>query len=309
MRPGLRSHRTYTKRYRPIRKRSAVVLALALAAALGVGLIAFPASAAAAPPVVQTCTPKPSTSSDSCVRLTVNALAPPIGQVPENVRLGVRMRAVFDPPTDEWVKVDLRFDDDIFLSLGTIPVCSPSELTSKTIAQAYEQCGPGADGNPPSEGNAYLSPPGNVSGKVSTKPPEDKTLCTMVFRGPNWDPPPTGGPLFPTLTLYFRGFVDPTTGCDNPAINAAGTFTVVLPGPLTREAASSSYDWNLRFPNLHVLNFQPDDFYATLQRGSVFRARCPAGTSPHKLVGIFDYTFSINDTIAPPYPGTTDACP
>src|SRR5881409_3103515 len=116
------------KRYRPIRKRSAVVLALALAAALGVGLIAFPAGAAAAPPVVQTCTPKPSTFSDSCVRLAVNALAPPIGQVPENIRLGLRTRSVFDPASDKWQVVTLRFDDDIFLSLGTIPVCSPSEL-------------------------------------------------------------------------------------------------------------------------------------------------------------------------------------
>jgi hypothetical protein len=282
---------------------------VAMAGMFGVGLIAFPASAAAAPPVVQTCTPKASTSSDSCVRLTVNALAPPIGQVPENVRLGVRMRSVFDPPSDEWSRVDLRFDDDIFLSLGTIPVCSPSELTSKTIAQAYEQCGPGADGNPPSEGNAFLSPPGNVSGIASFKPPEDTTVCTMVFRGPNWDPPPTGGPLFPTLTLYIRGPAFQTTSCDSPATNTMGCCTEVLEGFLTREAASSSYDWNLRVPNLQVRSFELDDFYATLQRGSVFRARCPAGTSPHKLVGIFDYTFSINDTIAPPYPGTTDACP
>jgi hypothetical protein len=268
----------------------------------------------AAPPVVQTCTPKPSTSSDSCVRLAVNALAPPIGQVPENIRLGVRMRAVFDPPTDEWKNVTLRFDDDILLNLATIPVCSPSELPAgmggATIAQAYEQCGPGADGNPPSEGNAFLSPPGNVSGKAIDQGGGD-TWCAMVFRGPNWDPPPTGGPLFPTLTLYFRGSVDPITGCDNPATNINGATTVVMRSLLTREAASSPYDWNLKVPGLDQVGpLEPTDFYATLQRGSVFRARCPAGTSPHKLVGIFQYKFAEpNDTIAPPYPGTTDACP
>ena len=56
-----------------MRTRKRVALLLASAAALGVGFIAFPASAAAAPPVVPTCTPKASTGSDSCLRGTVTA--------------------------------------------------------------------------------------------------------------------------------------------------------------------------------------------------------------------------------------------
>ena len=57
-------------------------------------------------------------------------------------------------------------------------------MTGKNIAQAYEQCGPGADGTPPSEGNAFLSPAGNVSGIGSTIPDGGGAVaCTMIFKG------------------------------------------------------------------------------------------------------------------------------
>ncbi len=58
----------------------------------------------------------------------------------------------------------VRYDDDGAINLAGIPTCPASELVGKNIAAAYEQCGPGADGSPASEGNAYLSAPGNVSG-------------------------------------------------------------------------------------------------------------------------------------------------
>ena len=63
--------RPQKEEYMRFRKRAGVVLASA--AALGVGLIAFPASSAAAPPVVQTCVPKASTGSDSCAKLVGQA--------------------------------------------------------------------------------------------------------------------------------------------------------------------------------------------------------------------------------------------
>ena len=58
----------------------------------------------------------------------------------------------------------LQFDEQIALNLTGIPTCPASELLGKNIAAAWEQCGPGADGNPASEGNAYLSTgPGTAS--------------------------------------------------------------------------------------------------------------------------------------------------
>jgi hypothetical protein len=294
-----------------IRRQSAIVLASA--AALGVGLIALPASAAAAPPVVPTCTPKPSTNSDSCVTLKVAARDGSIGAAFENVRLGVRASSVFDSSSDEVSTLTLRFDDKIALSFAGIPVCSPGELSGKNIAQAWEQCGPGADGTPPSEGNAYLSTGlgPQVSGVAHINAPFNTNACVLVFRGPNWDPPPAGPPVFPTLTLYVRGPVSSPTGCNNPATNGAGSsnFTAAVQGFLTTIAAP--YRWQLTVPNLDALPFgaRGDDIYVTFVRGAAFRARCLSPTYKHKLVGVFDYTLTPTDTIAPPYPGTTDTCP
>ncbi len=181
-----------------------------LAAALGAGLIAFSASAVAAPPVVPTCTPEQSSGSDSCVRGTVDALDGGIGSTLEPVRVGVRTRSVFDPATSETTNVTLRFDDDIAINLAGLPSCPSSELTGRNISAAYEQCGPGADGNPPSEGNAFLSAAGNVSGIGSTVPPANLIACTMIFKGANNN----------QITLYARAPVaSATTGCNNPATN------------------------------------------------------------------------------------------
>jgi hypothetical protein len=292
--------------FRPrIKKRSAVVLA---AGALGVGLTAFPSSAAAAPAVVPACTPKATTGSDSCVTLKVTAADGSIGTAFENVRLGVRASSVFDPSNDEVSTLILKFDERIAFSLAGIPVCSTGELSGKNIAQAWEQCGPGADGVPASEGNAYLSPPANVSGIASLAPPFS-AACALVFRGPNWDPPPAGPPIFPTLTLYFRALVSSPTACNNPATNTAGSQTFLAQGFLSTIAAP--YKWQVTIPNVDQIPFgaRLDDYYATLSRGAAIRARCPTPTYKHKLVGVFDYTLTPTDTIAPPYPGTTDTCP
>jgi hypothetical protein len=287
-----------------IRRRSAIVLASA--AACGVGMIAFPVSAWA-PPVVPGCVPKASSFSDSCVRLQVNAVdgsldgTPP---PPENIRLGVRTRSVFTPAAAEVGTVSLRFDDFIRLNLAGIPTCPGSELAGKNIAQAWEQCGPGADGNPASEGNAYLSTGlgGNVSGIASTVPPSNFTACTMVFKGADNN----------HVTLYARFPVAneaaTAAGCNNPASNTGGSATVIFTGTLTHQPVASPYDWTLTVPNVQSANPSLDDFYATLVRGAAFRATCE---SPLEIEGVFTYVGGggPTDTISPPYAGTQDSCP
>jgi len=283
-----------------MRTRRRIALLLASAAALGVGLIALPASAAAAPPVVPTCTPKVSTFSDSCVRGVVTAVNPPLGGTLEPIRLGTRVRSVFDPTTDETTKVIVRYDDAGGINLTGIPTCPSSELTGKTVAAAWEQCGPGADGNPASEGNAYLSTGlGNqVSGIASTVPNGGGAVaCTMVFKGADNN----------HVTLFARApVVDATTGCNNPATNTGGSTTVLFTGSLTRQPTSSPYDYTLNVPNTQAANPALDDYYATVVRGSVYRAKCE---NPLKTQAVFDYTTTPTDTIGPPYAGTTQTCP
>src|SRR5918999_4561013 len=91
-----------------MRSRRRIALLLASAGALGVGLIAFPTSAAAAPPVVPTCTPKPSTGSDSCVRGVTTPINGGLGTTLEPIRLGTRVRAGFTPSTSESTTVIVR---------------------------------------------------------------------------------------------------------------------------------------------------------------------------------------------------------
>jgi hypothetical protein len=279
-----------------MRTRRRIALLLAAAGALGVGLIAFPTSAAAVPPpVVPACSFPNTSGNDSCVRGRIQAANPPLGRQFENIRLGVRTRTRYDLPGNcggggcaEIVTV--RFDDDGQLNYGGIPTCAPSEVAGDTIGQAWEQCGPGADGNPPSSGNAYLSTPNALSGRASTAPPANLTACTMVFRGPNVNVPGPPDPN-PTVTLFARAPVNPQTGCNQTAGNDAGQTTVILRGFLTREAASSPFLWRLRVPNIDASPLPLDDFYATVARGTAHRARCPAN-NVLRLGGIFDYSGS-----------------
>lgn len=279
-----------------MRVRKRIPLLLASAAALGVGLIAFPGSAAAAPPVqVPTCTFPVTAGSDSCNTLRVNAVSAPIGPALEPVGLGVRVRSQFSPTSSETTSLRLQFDDNIAINLAGIPSCPAAELTGKNVAQAYEQCGPGADGSPASEGNAYLSPPGAVSGYGSTVPPANLTACTMVFKG-------AGN----TLTLYSRA-PQTTAACNgNPATNVGGSVSVIFTGALTHLPASSPYDWQLFVPGTDAATPALDDFSAFLRRGAVTRANCPAGTSPHRMNATWDYTAANDPTDSKV---ATDPCP
>jgi hypothetical protein len=264
------------------RKRAAVVLASA--AALGVGLIAFPGSAAAAPPAVPTCAFPSTPGSDSCAKLVTTGSPNPIGAAYENLRLGVRVRSQFSPTTSETTSVTLRFDDDIKLNMGAVPgTCTAAQLTGKTIAQAYAQCGPGPGGS-----NTYLSPAGNVSGVGSTVI-EGLDACTMIFQGANDN----------QLLIYARAPIgNPSSECNNPATNSGGSATVIFTGTLSHQPAASPYDWTLTVANTHTSNPSLDDFGATLFRGNALQARCPAGQAPHKLQGVWDYTAAgdANDT-------------
>jgi hypothetical protein len=268
-----------------MRTRRRVALLMCSAAALGVGLIAFPASSAAAPPVVPTCTFPVTAGSDSCATLRTTANVAPIGSTLEPIKLGVRVRSQFSPSTSETTSVKLQFDENIALNLTGIASCPAAEVIGKNIAQAWEQCGPGADGSPASEGNAYLSTGlgNNVSGIGSTIPLAGGAIaCTMIFKGAD----------NAHVTIYARAPVaSSTTGCDNPATNTGGTTTVVFTGTLTHQAASSIYDWTLTVAGTQTANPALDDFYATLTRGTAFRAKCVTRSpSAHRMLATWDYT-------------------
>ena len=170
-------------------------------------------------------------------------------------------------------------------------------MTGKNISAAYEQCGPNADGSPPTEGNAFLSAAGNVSGLGSTVPPANLVACTMIFRGATNN----------ALTIYARAPVANAAACNNPATNTGGSATVLFTGNADASARGVALRRDAqRCPTPHTSNPALDDFSATLSRGAAFRAKCPAGVSPHKMQGTWDYTAAgdPNDTH-----NASDPCP
>jgi hypothetical protein len=258
-----------------MRSRRRIALLLASAGALGVGLIAFPSSAAAVPPVVPACTFPVTPGSDSCGKILATGSPNPIGAAYENLRLGVRVRSKFDPSNSETQSVILRFDDDIKINLATVPgTCTSPQITGDTIAQAYAQCGPGAGGS-----NTYLSPAGNTSGVGSTVV-TGIDACTMIFQGANDN----------QLLIYARAPIgNPSTECNNPATNNTGSTTTVFVGNLTNLPAASPYGKQLTVPGTNSPPVALDDFSATLFRGAALQARCPAGQNPMKMQGVWDY--------------------
>ncbi len=179
------------------------------------GLIAFPSSAAAVPPVVPTCAFPNTPASDSCAKLLATGSPNPIGAAYENLRMGIRVRSQLESGS-ETQSVILRFDDDIKVNLATVPgTCTAAQLSGDTIAQAYAQCGPGTGGS-----NTYLSPAGNVSGVGSTVV-AGIDACTMAFKGANNN----------QIILYARSPIGgPPTECNNPATNNTGSTTTVFVG-------------------------------------------------------------------------------
>lgn len=278
-----------------MRSRRRIALLLASAGALGVGLIAFPSSAAALPPVVPTCVFPNTPGSDSCGKVVLTGLqaganqgtVPAFGTAYENAKLGIRVRSQFNPATSKTTNVQLQFDDHLKLNMASVPgTCTAAQLSGDTIAQAYAQCGPGPGGS-----NTYLSQAGNVSGVAHTTV-AGLDACTMIFQGATDN----------QLLIYARAAIgDPPSECNSPATNSTGSTTVIFTAPLTRNQLAG-YDWKLTVPNTHTASPALNDFSATVTRGVAFQARCPAPSFIHKMWGRWQYTASGD---FPDFPGAT----
>jgi hypothetical protein len=252
-----------------IKKPSAVILAFASVAALAVGGFAY-ANHTSNVSSVPTFTFAPRDLPTSTFRAGA---------------LTVRVHTNYAHPGDRtrggYAKtVTLLFDNDMRVNLTGIPSCTATFGSGTTIRQAWERCGPGAD--QAGEVNAYLSPPGAVSGRASTAPPSNFGACTLVFkRASN------------KILLFARVTLRPnvTANCSSPATNTSGNTTTVLVGTLSTVTAA---DFRTRFtvPNIDQLPLPLDDFKATVRRGGAFAARCRDANKLLNLRGIWVYSGS-----------------
>jgi hypothetical protein len=270
-----------------IRRRAALLVASV--AALGVGFIALPGGAGAQVP---NCTPPTTPTNDSCAKLQVAPANP--GGTAKSAKLFARTRTNFTSPGNTGAggrakTVTLDFDGQFGLNQGTIPTCSTAEVAGKTVAGAWNSCGPGAG----TSNNAYLSTQigatpfgctatqaGCVSGQARAFPTIN--ACTMVFKGPAV----SGNP---TVTLFARAPVSQDVCNNPPSTNTGGQTTVVLQGTITTSPVAG-FGKRLRVPNVDTAPLPLIDFYAYLKRGNFFQARCPAGASPLKTRALWQYS-------------------
>ena len=177
--------------------------------------------------------------------------------------------------------LSLLFDNDVVFNLAGVPNCTATFTTETTIGGpngAWNRCGPGA--NEAGEVNAYLSPPGLVSGTASTVPPSNYPGCTLVFKRSA-----TSLLLFVRVTEVANG----TANCSTPATNTTGDTSLIMTGTL---GSVTNPDWKTRLlvADMDLLPLALDNFKATLKRGSVFTARCRDTNKLLNLRATFAYT-------------------
>ena len=125
----------------------------------------------------------------------------------------------------------------------------------------------------------------------------------MVFKGPTAS----------QVLLYARvtTVANSVPTCTTPAASSPGNVTVTLAGTIA-PAGVAGYVQKLTINNIDSLALPLDDFYATVKRGTnpgYFQARCPTGTTPWKLRGIFAYSGPAGNPGGPADTvNTTQAC-
>jgi len=254
-------------------------------------MVAYAGSASAIPTPCVPATPNTTQGNQSCV----NAQIVPntgLGSTFKNISLFTHVATKYLNPGNRSKggfakQVTVLWDSNGRinpLALGTAPKthrCALSDVSNKTIAQAYATCGPNGK-------DAYLSPAGTISGKASTAPVGTPTnpagnfgACTMIFQGRDGA----------HITLYTRVF---TTLNSNPACstsNTGGQVTIVLEGTIAN-AGVTGFGKKLTVPLPSGITLPLDDFYATVKRGTFVQSKCPAGTSPWNTRAIFVYSVS-----------------
>jgi hypothetical protein len=286
---------------RSTRRRAAFILASA--AACAVGLFAYAGSASAIPALCVPPAPNTTQGNQSCVNgqiLPATGLGP---SVPKNVSLFTHVATRYLNPGNRSKggfakQVTVYYDNDGHINplpLGTAPKthrCPLSAVANKTVPQAYAACGPNGK-------DAYLSPPGTISGKASTAPPSNFGACTMVFQGKDAS----------HVTLFTRVFTTAnsapacssithpyTTNSGSANFNNQGQVAVTLEGTIAN-AGIAGYGKKLVTPLPSGITLPLDDFYATVKRGNYVTSTCH---SPLRIRALFEYSVSTapyqNDT-------------
>jgi hypothetical protein len=278
MRHGLRSHRTYARRYRPIRRRSAIVLALATAGVLAVAGIAL---------------------------ATATSTVPGFSFTPNNPdgvftlgKLSFHTNTTYTSAT-RVSRIQLQLDDDFQFNPSSFPKCNPADLSgAATMQQAMQKCGPPAG----AAKNAWLWPPtANTSnGTALIDFPNPATpACVLVFNGQG-----SASELLLFLSVKVGAG---SIYCGSPTTNTDGNGSALLKGDLKQNPATVGGDYTdpdtCTAPDprqgcqidINMIDSSVPfliDLNVSIRRSSYVRARCvdpPAGNRLWNLRAAFTY--------------------
>jgi len=239
-----------------IRRRYAVVLALAAAGALAVTGIAMAAS-----------------SSTFSFKFTP-AKVSKTNYTPGG--LFTDLRTHYTAPADPVQRTQIYLDKNYKINPNAAGKCSPSQLSSKTMAQAMAACKNALVGTGKAQAQAAF---GTVQ------------ACVLLFNGK----PQNGNP---TLQVFTRAQATPNSHitCTDPSHNNQGNATVLLTGVLKN--ASGLYGKVLDVNNITQASPFPLTVYTTtIKKGNYISARCASASKTWNMQITWTYKSGKKNTV------------
>ena len=207
-------------------------------------------------------------ANKSCAKLAVPAAQP---RAFANTKLGVRTRTTLSTANPnaggKAATVTLLFDNDFSVTPGTIPNCAWRTWRARPSRRPMRRAV-----------RRVRTPTCRRRTRSAAGRPPRRRPTSAAARWCSRARRPTKVILYARVTLTDNSV--PT--CTTPGGSSAGNTTVTLVGTIAH-AGVAGYGKKLTVPGIAGLALPLDDFYATIQRGSYFRAKCPAGAYPWKL--------------------------
>jgi len=186
------------------------------------------------------------------------------------------LRTHYTTPADPVERTQIYLDKNFKINPNAAGKCSPSQLSSKTMAQAMAACKNALVGKGKAQAQANF---GTVQ------------ACVLLFNGK----PQNGNP---TLQVFTRANAVPNSSisCANPGSNNQGNATVLLTGVL--KPATGKYGKVLDVNRITQASPFPLTVYTTtIKKGNYVSARCNAADKTWHMQITWTYKSGQKNTI------------
>jgi len=189
--------------------------------------------------------------------------------------LSTDLRTSYTTPTDPVERTQIYLDKNFKINPKEAKKCSPSQLSSKTMAQAMSVCKKALVGKGTAEAQAGF---GTVK------------ACVLLFNGQPQNKKPT-------LNVLTRAQATPNSqiSCANPGSNNQGNVTVLLKGVV--KDASGKYGKVLDVDRITQASPFPLTIFKTkIDKDKYFSARCKAANKTWNMQVTWTYKSGAKNT-------------